>query len=325
MRSYARSAYYASRVVRGRGDLRAADSLERIREWAAERQDDRPSFLFVNLIEAHAPYLTPRAAKAVRDARSGPMATFRAMLLSDIRHYVRYNLGGLDRRRYRSALDLQRALQRHAAAYLDEVVQGAVRAVRRPGRPFAVVVTSDHGESFGDHEAMWHGFTMDEPGLHVPLVVSGDGVDAAERPGTVGVREAYATVLDLAGLDAPAGASPSLLSNGQARVTVSERLRIEVPPWAMMSAPEAADRVGRLVAVYADGWKLSVTESGERLFHLASDPDERTDRAGDEPDRAADLRRHVPAPAHAEGAAATLSADEEAEVARHLADLGYLD
>ena len=67
-------------------------------------------------------------------------------------------------------------------AAADDGIGRIVRLVRarRPGA--IVVVTADHGEEFGEHGGRYHGTTVYEEQVRVPLVVVGPGVRAG-RPG----------------------------------------------------------------------------------------------------------------------------------------------
>ncbi len=60
-------------------------------------------------------------------------------------------------------------------ATADDGIGGIVREVRarRPGA--VIVVTADHGEEFGDHGGRYHGTTVYEEQVRVPLVVVGPG------------------------------------------------------------------------------------------------------------------------------------------------------
>ncbi|HXN33633.1 MAG TPA: sulfatase-like hydrolase/transferase [Polyangiaceae bacterium] len=61
-------------------------------------------------------------------------------------------------------------------------IAGLVRA-RRPGA--VVIVTADHGEEFGEHGGRYHGTTVYEEQVRVPIVVSGPGVRRGQRVATV--------------------------------------------------------------------------------------------------------------------------------------------
>ncbi|MDP9002734.1 MAG: sulfatase-like hydrolase/transferase [Myxococcota bacterium] len=70
-------------------------------------------------------------------------------------------------------------------AAADDGIGRLLRLIRRR-RPGAVfVVTADHGEEFGEHGGHYHGTTVYEEQVRVPLVVAGPGVRRGGRVGTV--------------------------------------------------------------------------------------------------------------------------------------------
>jgi arylsulfatase A-like enzyme len=331
LRSVARCAHYAERALRGRGDLLGEKIVQRLEEWSGRRDADRPFFLFVNLIEAHAPYVTPHAAGAAGHVGVGPTAAFRGMMLLEPRRSIRYNLAGDATDGLSRVVAYLRELHRRSAGYLDGLVEAIRDVAARQAGGLLMCVTSDHGESFGDHGFIAHGFSMFEPGLHVPLVLSGDGVPEGTSSDTVDIRRIYSTLLATAGIEAPPDAAPSLLDRAGGDV-VAEREGVELPAWAAELGRIRPDRAGRLQALYRNGWKVIQTEQGRRLFDLLSDPGETSDLAHAHAERAAELAAALPAwAAHEEGSAAddpagpALSAGDEAQIASQLAALGYLE
>jgi arylsulfatase A-like enzyme len=68
-----------------------------------------------------------------------------------------------------------------------------------------LVVTSDHGEEFGDHERVDHFITQYQEMLHVPLILRGPGVPAGMRIQTpVSSVDLAPTLLAMAGAERPA-------------------------------------------------------------------------------------------------------------------------
>ncbi|HEY1691067.1 MAG TPA: sulfatase-like hydrolase/transferase [Polyangiaceae bacterium] len=90
-------------------------------------------------------------------------------------------------------------------ATADDGIDRVVRLVRarRPGA--AVIVTADHGEEFGDHGGRYHGTTVYEEQVRVPLVVAGPGVRAGAHVDTVvQTIDLLPTVLSALGIPRPA-------------------------------------------------------------------------------------------------------------------------
>lgn len=89
-------------------------------------------------------------------------------------------------------------------AQADEGVGRIVAAVRerRPGAVF--VVTADHGEEFGEHGGRYHGSSVYEEQVRVPLVVAGPGVRQRARvPAVVQTIDLLPTALSALGIPRP--------------------------------------------------------------------------------------------------------------------------
>jgi hypothetical protein len=130
---------------------------------------DVPLFLWVHFFEPHEPYV----AHADHAFEGGPSA--------DVDAYD------------------------GEVATADEGVGRIVRLVRarRPGA--IVIVTADHGEEFGDHGGRYHGTTVYEEQVRVPLVVVGPGVRKGARAASVvQTIDVLPTVLSALGIPRPA-------------------------------------------------------------------------------------------------------------------------
>ncbi len=68
-----------------------------------------------------------------------------------------------------------------------------------------VILTADHGESFGEHSYTGHGRKVYEAGIHVPLVIRGNGIKEGGILGNrVQLLDIAPTVASLAGIEVPA-------------------------------------------------------------------------------------------------------------------------
>jgi choline-sulfatase len=88
-------------------------------------------------------------------------------------------------------------------AFADDQVGRLVRWIRHrePEGELVVVVTSDHGESFGAHGEQSHGIFLHQETMGVPLVMAGPGVPQGVRSTTpVSIAQIAPTLLGLAGL-----------------------------------------------------------------------------------------------------------------------------
>lgn len=148
-----------------------------------------------------------------------------------------------------------------------------------------ILVVSDHGEEFLDHGDYFHGKTLYEEVLHVPVLLKlpGSRHASTRRADPVDFADVLQTVLRALGLPPPAGAEGRALAlegTGGGAVTA-------VPQVATLKLD------GRhLTSIVTGGWKLVVNHAGpDQLFHLAEDPGETRDLFGVNPLQAAALRR----------------------------------
>ncbi len=107
----------------------------------------------------------------------------------------------------------------------------------------AVVLTSDHGEGFGEHGEATHGYFAYDSTIRVPLVVRLPGVQAAVRQEAVSLVDVAPTLLDFSGLE-PIGDGVSLLESPEARSlsweSVSPAYEYGVAPSFVVLEPDGA-------------------------------------------------------------------------------------
>ncbi len=133
-----------------------------------------------------------------------------------------------------------------------------------------VVLTSDHGESFGDRERnrrIGHGLLYNEV-LEVPLIFWVPGVEGARVGRMVESIDLAPTVLEIVGLQALAGV------DGRSLRTVADNAE-DVPESAYSEYLFKSMRT-----VIWEGFKLIENDSVFELYDLRSDPDELDDLWG---------------------------------------------
>jgi arylsulfatase A-like enzyme len=145
---------------------------------------------------------------------------------------------------------------------------------RRYGDDAIVIITSDHGEEFGERGSYGHGFSLREGMIHVPLAMRGPGIEAGRVDTPVQVTGIPATVLELVGAaPAPTMRTPSLLGK---------------PEPVVVSTPTFWSETRMEVALVQDRYKLIVhRKAGTRaLFDLETDPGETENLVDVDPQRA---------------------------------------
>ena len=146
-----------------------------------------------------------------------------------------------------------------------------------------VIITGDHGECFGEHGTLWHGFHLYDEALRVPMIVRVRG--RVQGPhlvhGACDMTDVAPTVLALAGLPpAPDLDGRSLLLMAEraepGRTAVAEMERSLDPNHPM-------DARVRMFVARTTEWKWilrydpdDATILGQALYHLTTDPGEAT-------------------------------------------------
>ncbi len=158
--------------------------------WLA-RPHDRPFFLFLNYFDAHGPYLAPPPY----DHRFGTLPRSLAREMPRL-SAVRQPAARSDRDR-----ELLATAYDNCLAFLDEQVGDFIARLSKlpAGSNTYVIITSDHGEEFGEHGSYSHGWNLYREVLHVPLIIFGPEVPAGLRiPRLTRVGDLFVTVLDFA-------------------------------------------------------------------------------------------------------------------------------
>ena len=153
-----------------------------------------------------------------------------------------------------------------------------------------VIVTSDHGESFGEHGTYYHGHHLHEENVRVPLIIAAPGA-APRRLGAepVSVLDVTPTIVHLARLPIPPVVRGHELSG---EVFAGEEHAGRHVFLESHFTGYGADRAYQAAVVTRD--EKLIEDAGSRtyqLYDLARDPGERRDLADDRPDRVLELRR----------------------------------
>ena len=191
------------RILHGGAD--AGDLNRRFLDWVSKK-GDRPFFGFINYFEGHAPYLPPAPWDSLflRDRDQ------RAERYWDAIGQV-YGPGPFPREFLRETRDAYDG----SIAYLDFQIDSLLTVLQQRGllQNTVVIITSDHGEHFGEHGLIQHGSSLYLPVLNVPLAIRAPG----RVPAGIAVNQATslrhiaATILDLAGVANPGLPGHSML------------------------------------------------------------------------------------------------------------------
>ncbi len=128
--------------------------------WLEQTASDAPYFLFVNYFDPHMPFEPPPGYDDLPGARVPYEAPYEDLMTGA------HELSEQERSYLVDRYDGEiRFLDHHLGRLLDAVF------ARPGGENTLVIVTADHGESFGEGGRFGHGFWLSEELLHVPLLV----------------------------------------------------------------------------------------------------------------------------------------------------------
>jgi arylsulfatase A-like enzyme/uncharacterized membrane protein YbhN (UPF0104 family) len=177
--------------------------------------------------------------------------------------------------------DTLRALYDGEVTYWDRQFGALIRELRRRGLydEATILVTSDHGEEFGEHNGFWHGTTLYDEIVRLPLLVKLPG----GRLGGTSVRhwvqsiDIMPTLLGAAGVPIPAEVQGANLFGGGASAVYAE----ESHEGNVLHSVRTRRGV--------DDWKLITANAGNprglaqvELFRVSADPGEQHNLAEDE-------------------------------------------
>ncbi len=225
-----------------------------------------PFFLFVNYLDAHALYLPP-APFSDRFRGRG-----RYTSLAEYEALESAVLGG--ERTITSAQQEHLVSQYDGAvAYIDSNVGRLLSCLRDLGlyQNTLIVITSDHGETFGARGLIQHGVSVYQDQVHVPLIVKFPGqVEPRVVLGTVSHLDVLSTVLRALGMRAPD------VAQGVALQDEASAVRQVVVAESFSRGKEFKGRLDRVErALYEGNLKLVWSSRGRReIYDLASDPAE---------------------------------------------------
>ena len=251
-------------------------------DWI-DQDRSKPFFAFINYFDLHEPYQPLEPYRKMFNHA----ATNAALPPIDQRIHLREH-PYLYRLSHMSAPDFQHEIDAYdgAAYFVDEQVGELFSELDKRGlsQNTLVVITSDHGECFGEHGLLTHWNSLYWEIVHVPLIYYWPGkIPAGVRiTKTVSAVSLPATVLDLAGIKADvAFPVPSVAQ-------LWERPGMD-PSW-----PDPLAEVGRnldlpevypayqgwLKAIVGPEWHLIVSEKlPPELYNWKVDPKELNNRA----------------------------------------------
>jgi tetratricopeptide (TPR) repeat protein len=205
------------------------------------------------------------------------------------------------------------------AAFVDQQLGRLLRRLDERGwsSRTLVLVTSDHGESLGEHGEDSHGIFVYDSTLRIPWIMAGPGIPAGLTVDVVArLVDIAPTLLDCAGI-----AGPGDFDGRSLRAASAGRPVRDEPAYAESLSSLLHMGWAPLHAWRTRQWKLIEAPRLE-LYDLEKDPAEAHNLAGERPELVEQMRRPLLAAMSAPTPLAAKAVD--AEAAERLAALGYL-
>ena len=256
-------------------DLFGRRSAQQINRHALRWIDSghRPFFVFLNYMDVHDPYRPPEPYlhRYTKLKNPGSRAS---------EHWDWFE--HLTPQQRQGAVDAYDG----AINYVDDHIQQLMEQLQQRGltRNTIVVITSDHGESFGEHGLMTHGNALYRELIHVPLIFWAPGrIPAGRRiDAPVSLTSLPATLLEEVGESShPHFPEPSLArfwngAGAQPAMTnpISELAQLN---WN----PSFPDYYGPMASITTAHWHyISGGKFGDQLFPCCTDEPEQLNLAG---------------------------------------------
>lgn len=239
-------------------------------DWLDHSGRGRPKFSYLNYFDVHAPYLPPQKYAAEFAPRNDEQRLLMAQWNGCTSQCETPDA---------TSLAIGRMAYHGCLAALDEQIGVLLDELERRGTldDTVIIVTSDHGEHFGEHGVVNHGRSVYRQVIHVPLLVSAprlipEGIRVRQ---VVSLQDLPATIMDLTGGEAATFPGKSLSrfwKSGAGNPNYSEPVFAEVskgilvPDW--LPNAHAAVRT-----VFVDGFQyIRRDDNGqEELFDFFND------------------------------------------------------
>jgi arylsulfatase A-like enzyme len=292
------------------------ESVATVEQWLEEIGVDEPFFLFFHTYDVHE--YDPEGEYAERFVR--PYEGMLAEATKSVAEILQSpNQGGHVARFTEAEWRYVRDLYDGTIAYVDRWLGGLLDLLEERGvlDDTLIVLTSDHGEEFGEHGSSGHGFTVYDENVLVPLIVKHPSLTARRVVPQVRLLDIAPTVTDLLGLSTP----PAWQGTSLVPMMMGAELEL-------VALTENAHRPYKSLRTNDHKYIIGKRRPRQMLFDLRADPGEASnlsDGAAVRDALRAQLLSQVQDNAYRMSALAPAEAtDMSAEMIEQLAALGYL-
>jgi arylsulfatase A-like enzyme/Flp pilus assembly protein TadD len=206
-------------------------------------------------------------------------------------------------------------------AFADQQLGRLLKSIQDSGAidDTVVLVTSDHGESLGEHGEATHGVFIYDATLKVPLIMAGPGVAAGRVAHTVARSiDVLPTLLDYAGVR-----PPDRVEGRSMRPAADGREMADAPSYAESLYTQLELGWAPLYAWRTAQYKFIDAPKPE-LYDLQHDGAERNNQFAQEAQRADEFRRRLQALVRQAAPTDATAAPADSQTVERLRSLGYL-
>ena len=278
-------------------------------DWITDWNRTDPFFMWLHYMDVHYPFTPPE--DCLKEVGVEPLSTRRVADLNGRMHESPETLTDED-------TEALLKLYLGEIVFVDKQIHRILTVLEDHGllENTAVFVTSDHGESFGEHGEFGHHSYMYDELIRVPMIASIPGYERRTITDQVSLADLGPTIYDLVDIEIPKAVQgesfePLLAGNSRGNYT------------ALSTASN-----GSVLATRTPNWKcLWDRDETIELYDLDNDPDELTDVSDDYPDtvdRFIEEMKSYLSDAD-ETDTALPSVEESEQIKQRLEDLGYVD
>jgi arylsulfatase A-like enzyme len=329
-------------------DEKTLFKFESLKNWIDG--GERPFFAFINVKTAHHPYNPPRPHKSRFCPKlRRPRYQFMEELFGD-EYSERQFLEGTNWDRLQQLShqypvisgefeptqeewDIIQSWYDGAIHYLDRRIGEFVDWLESRGElnNTHLIITSDHGEYFGEHGLEKHYYGLYEPVLHIPLIISGpDTGEGNSISSIVSLADLYPTVSELAtgeSTDLPHSSSLAPFEEESIHNQIFAELGSVAPDGILRHHPTFDDSdFGIPTQVVRDNqYKfISKADGSTELYNWRQDPAEESDLSDSHPDTVEKLKSIVETELRQLSEEPLSEEIKDDQLQEHLEDLGYM-
>jgi arylsulfatase A-like enzyme len=230
---------------------------------------DELFFLFINYMDAHEPYIPPSPFDTMYPGKNETFA-------SDSYFKLAKEVIKLERKATNEEINHLISQYDGEIAYLDFHLGKLIAKLKERGlyENSLIIITSDHGEAFGEKNLFNHGVSVYQDQVFVPLIIKYPNVrEKRIVHKIVSVVDILPTVLDVLGSELPVnlkGQSLLKLEKDNLRDVISESF----PSGHLRSLHPRFDRIEQ--ALFLGPYKFINSSAGQKqLYNLTKDPHEK--------------------------------------------------